>query len=390
MMPIPSAQAAVKLLPEKTAWFWSSNTSITTVVKDPSGTTTGVNGGVSGSTGVFGNANGAAPPISRGHLGVAMKDGGSDMRSYLRFELPRDFIGASVRSFELTLLAALPTDDAHANRHSQEEAKPPASLNASAAAIRACLMRLPFGPSEGDPPRNTEVIPPEPGGTEYKINVQQNEADADCSVQAPGRVAADGKTWTFDISRIAQGWADCDDLCVVGDPRGKGFLNEGIALLPVDMGLAPTWTVEFHGSPITEEDLAEQKHNYVNEAEAARADIDYTPGAAPPPPPPPPTGGVQFPSFGNPLPSIQPPLTTTPAIPPVQPPTQAPVVAVGGVFANTPLWFYIVLFAGLGGLYWLSREIGADPLTAGAGSRVTTRVARVLRQRRLNGGLGDK
>ena len=378
LVPVPSARAAVVVLPDKTSWFWSSNSSTTTVVKDPSGATTGASGGVSGSTGIFGNFGGTVPPISRGHLGVSLKEGGSDMRSYLHFELPIDFSGSTVDSFVVTLLATLPTDTAHADRHADEGAKPSATSNQNLASIRACLMREPFGPSEGDPPRNTEVVPPEPPKTEYQINIQQNEADADCSLQAPGKVEPDGMTWTFDITRIAQGWA------------AGAYFNEGIALLPVENGIAPTWTVEFHGAPLTEEDLAERKHVYVNDKEAARAEFSYTPGAPPPPPPPPPTGGgIQFPSFGNPVPSVQPPPPPPPA--PVTTPTQQVPVAIGGIFANTPAWFYILVLAGLAGVYALSIEIGPDPLTAGSTSRVTTRVARVLRSRRLSAGLpGDE
>ncbi|MFA5891597.1 MAG: hypothetical protein WDA27_11710 [Actinomycetota bacterium] len=376
LIPIPGARAeSLPLIVEKTAWFWSSNSKVTTCSDDPA---VGVCGAASITGGVAGNAAGTASPISPGHLGVSMKDGGSDMRSYVFFNLADLPDGAEVSRFLVQMNVSLQSGE-HIQEHASKREQPPATSNQATAAIQACAVTEPWGPAEGDPPYSTTVVRPHPesADTTAEVETVRNEPFTDCSLSAGGTVSKDGAVWTFDITHIVKKWTS-----------GEMF-NEGVALMPVNTGVAQTWTVEFHGKPTTVAAADGTELTYVAEKDASRAIVEYTVAASPPSPPPssPPTDGSQFPSFGNPIPIDD-------YIPQLEVDVPSGIGTGGAsgtervvpIAANpkTPAWVFGVIPLGILGLGLVTSVIGEDPVPVGAGGFISSsRVAALLRRRRM-------
>lgn len=357
----------------RTAWFWESAEKVTTCTDD------GVQnacGDVSPAKGVFGNAGGTGTPITQGHLGIGVRDGASDMRAYVKFDLSSIPFGATVDAFRATWNISEP-DQTHTRQHSGATgAKAPATVNEDEASIRVCAVVTAWGSSEGDPPSSTTVIRPHPesgGNTEPQTTTTRAEPDVNCALSGTAEFSQNGKTLTADLTQIAQAW-------------GAGTLmNEGIALLPVPQGRA-TWTVELHGLYNT---VSSQSGTitFVTKDEAARAAAVYTPPVAPPPPPPEEDPGPQFPSFGNPIPVDQGPViepTFGDQAPPEQVPTEQPpaFVPVAERTGEAPAWFFGLFPLGLLIAGFIAGLIGTDTVTRTAVG-AQSRVASVLRSRRL-------
>lgn len=379
MMPVTGASAEGQLPVDKTAWFWSSNSDVTTCVGAAS-----VCGGGSATGGVFGNAGGVASPISPGHFGVAMKDGSSDMRAYLHFDLSSLPAGAEITSFVVTLDVSLPDAD-----HSQEHAgfaqsgqgHAPATVNAGAANILACAAAEPFGDNMaggggGDPPYSTAVVSPADSADQMAhVNTTRNEPASDCAYNATGAPSKDGSQWTFNVTKIARAWAS------------GAIFNEGISLLPQNTSITPTWTVEFHGPALTLTSRTGEV-TFVKPTDAPNVQAE-TGSAAPPQDatsPPPPVAPVECcpgvytppapepPFIDNPIPQTEPVETAFPT-----PPTATVAVAFHG---KVPPWVMALLPLLVLGLALVSTSLGTDPLTeapAGAGGRI----ASILQARRF-------
>jgi hypothetical protein len=382
-----SAHAATRLPFDKTAWFWSSNQDVTTCTAPPSPAPP-VCGGGSASGGIFGNGGGTVSPISPGHMGVAMKNGSSDMRSYIKVDTSAIPPGSKIESFVVTLTVSQP-DQNHTPEHAKfaqsGQGHAPATVNASAASIVACAVKQPFGDNMaggggGDPPYSTTVTPAtDSPDQQTHVDTTKNEPFSDCSLNAGGAPSSDGKTWSFDITNIAQAWSD------------GTIYNEGIALLPQNTSVDPTWTIEFHGNPLSlpgkNESLPDTE--FVSKELAGFATVEFVAGdgsetSVPPPvtssyvPPPPPlidTG------------PIPPPVDNTNTGTDVQgekiarPPVTTTAVAFVGA---TPGWVFGIFPLLLIGLALLARTIGFDPIGLGFSAQ-SSRVAAVLHARRLGG-----
>lgn len=376
-----SAQQSVTVLANQGNWFWSSNNKITVCQANPAYPSAGP-GGVCGpisatSGGPDGTGSGVVSPISTGHVVVSAKEGSSDMRAYLAFDLSSVPFGAKVTSMVMTLTVSNP-NQAHSQDHADRGVKTPATVNQNAAAIRACLAAEPWGPAAGgdggDPPYATAIPDAstiDPTQPDQNITTVKNEPPTDCGISILGTKSADGSIWRFDLTRMAQAWA-----------TGQVF-NNGIALLPEMRGLEPTWQVEFHGPFTKRRDAENNVKIYVDEKQAASAVVEYEAPETPPPPPPtytppaaPPVagGGIPVPSFGNPNPGE--------SAPPVPPAAQPPSVSVAST-GKTPWYAWAILPLGVLGMGLVSTAVGADgTMTATASNRV----AGVLRARRLAGG----
>lgn len=377
-----SVRAATRLALDQTAWFWSSNQDVTTCTAPPAPAPP-VCGGGSATGGIFGNAGGVASPISPGHMGVGMKNGNSDMRAYLKFDTSLIPPGATIDAFVVTLSVSLP-DQEHSAEHAtfmpSGQGHTPATVNQNAANIVACAVKQPFGDNMaggggGDPPYSTTVVPAtDSEDQQTHVETTKNEPFSDCSLNAGGTPSKDGATWTFNITSIAQAWSS-----------GTMF-NEGIALLPQNTSIAPTWTIEFHGNELT---LAGKTGdvNFVNSKHAGYATVDFSGGGddSTEPPPTPPA------SFDIPPSTID----IGPLTPPVdsgggtevlgeqiaRPPTTTTPVAFAG---SAPGWVYSLLILLALGLALLARVIGIDPVGLALAGE-SSRVASVLHSRRLSG-----
>ena len=377
-------------------WFWSSNTKVTLCVPPPEGAPSqvpGVCGPVSLSDGVFSNAAGVASPISPGHIAVSMKAGDPDMRSYVKFDTGVIPPNSKFNSFVITLTTSLP-DQTHSQRHTETQSDVPATVNQNRAKVLACAVTSPVTAMKvdgGEPPTTTRInqdeIDPADLDPNAGVIATTIEPTYDCGLSAQGERSTDGSRWSFDITNIANAWA-----------QGELF-NEGVALIPDPSGVADTWTIEFHGSalkvreavqglpvpvpvPLPEPPDPTPESDtlvYINEAEEsfAVAEFEELPPedvVAPPAPVAPPVTppAPVIPSFDQPL-------------PPAPPAPPAPVVVAGGPVAasgpNPGFWWWMIPIGALGlGLY--GSAVGAEALAgAGAGNRV----ASVLRGRRLNG-----
>lgn len=379
--PVPMAGAQESaLFADQGAWFWSSNSKVTTCGGGFCGALSADDG--ANLSGIGATPTGALSPISTGHIGVSLKNGSSDMRGYLKFDLgplTRDLpLGSRLEfsQFLLQLTASHPTDTDHTQQHSEFQGKAPATSNQQSASILACAVTVPWGPAEGDPTASTTILPPDPdaGRDSLEITTSRDEPLYDCSNQALGVASPDGSTWQFDITSIANKWASLE------------LFNEGVALLPVNQNLASTWTVEFHGPPLTVSADGEPQE-VVSEALGAHAEVAYSavpeeeaPTTGPPGPPGPP--GV--PSG----PIVTPPLNggdsgggngTTPPV--VQPPTGPLVRVANSGTPETPAWLFALIPIGLLGLGLTSSALGPEGMTVGSGNRV----AQILRARRLDG-----
>jgi hypothetical protein len=328
------------------AWFWSTNRDVRQCVgTDAQGVCQVVEFS-------------AASPITSGHLGVSLRNGQSDMRTYLSFDVSSIPSGSTVEEMTATLTVSRPSgSQEHTQRHAGAGAKAPATTNDEAANIKACIVTLPWGSAEGapsermdakDPTKSTPVEPFVKGGV-------------DCSVSSEGVRAKDGATWTFDITDMAQRW-------VAGTTSNTGF-----ALLPELTG-PETWIVEFHGAAY-EVQTDTGRQTFVVPEEAPKATIKFTAGSSEEPPPPPPPLPPP-PTF------VAPPITEPPAIaqplPPAPPVPEAPpaVAPVATTKPSTPWYAWLVLPAGLVGFAGFSRAIGRE------GASGTNRVAVMLRRRR--------
>lgn len=377
-VPAPGAHADAKTSTfDKTAWFWSSNSKVTTCSDDPA---VGVCGGASATGGVVNNGGGIATPISAGHLGVSMKDGGSDIRSYVHVDLGQLPDGAVISSLKLVMNVSAQNAE-HAQRHASVQQQPPATSNAAAAAIQACPAVEPWGPAEGDPPSSTVVARPHPESADATAEVEtiRNEPFYDCALGgARGSQSKDGLTWTFDLTSIAKKW------------QAGEFFNEGVALLPVNTSVGATWTVEFHGAPLT---VAGSNGDvtYVTQDEASKAVIEYAMAAAPTPAYTPPAitpNLPSFPSFGNPIPAADPfvPAPDTGGGDVRQ--DQGSSGTITPVATNPKIRAWVLGFLPIGvlGLGLISGALAEEPVPVRTGSWDNgSRVAAVLRSRRLAG-----
>lgn len=359
----PALAATAKLPVDQQAWFWSSTFDVNQCtpeelpsLPDPAPPNL--------CTPEHTSALAPASPITPGHLGVALKNGQSDMRSYLTFDTSNIPFGATIEAFTVKMLVSRQsTDTEHARIHSQREGKPPATTGDDRAKINACILTLPWGRAEGAPPSNMNSHDP----TKSEPVEPYVRGGYDCSVSAEGRRSADGASWTFDITEIAQKWAS------------ETVFNNGIILLPQPTGPADSWTLEFHGAfttrpvenPATGSTTEEV---YVRTLETPVATVKYTappPEAVEPPfTPPVDTGGP-----------LLPPITIGP--PPQVPVDTGPAPQRPAAFERpesnprTP-WYYFLLFpAGLAGISGLSRAMGRE-----LGAAPANRVAAMLRRRR--------
>jgi hypothetical protein len=376
---VPQTQARasgdVKLIANQANWFWSSNTKLTICQPPPVDGAPGVCGPASLTGGVFGTPEaGTTSPISTGHLGVAMKKGDSDMRSYVQFDLSSILPGSTISEFRMTMLVSNP-DQAHSPQHQDRELHAPATINQNAATIRACAVAEPWagasGGDGGDPPYSSSIADAskiDPGDPNASVTTVKNEPAADCGFSVNGEKSKDGSTWTFDLKRLAQAWVDGD------------IFNNGVALLPEARGVDPTWTIEFHGAE-TKRRLEDGTYRIINaKSQAPFVSAIFEDPVVPPtpapqvivnqPPPVVPNGPVQFPTFSNPDPVAVP--TTGPIAPVVR-----PVATVG----RTPGWVWALVPLGLLGLGLVSVAVGPDNIAFAAVSG--NRVASLLRGRRL-------
>lgn len=384
IFPLPGAGAAGKTLEaSKTAWFWESNQKVSTCTETDPAQAPPLCGVASAGGGVSGGpiSPGGLVPITDGHVGVSLKDGAEDMRAYIQLDTSPIPPGSIIESFVVKLtVSQADTTHPQSEGHSGSPGKPPATVNESAAAIRACAVTEPWGPSQGEPPRSTTVSRPNPetadtSDDQPEVTVVRAEPFSDCSLNATGERSEDGSFWTFDITKIAQKWLSLE------------VFDEGIALLPIETGVEPTWTIEFHGAhTVVSQDDGER--TMVTKQEAAAAIVEYTeppPSDVPPPPPgPEPDSGIIPPTFGNPVPSeVSPPAPETPVGPLASPAPAAGPVGVPRPNPHMPGYVWLLFPFGALALGMVSNAIGSDPASAvGAGNRV----AGTLRARRLGRG----
>jgi len=380
------------------AWFWSTNQKYTICLKDPAlGACQAFILADGGPRGLAPVPPGTLAPITYGHLGVSMINGVSDMRSYLKFDMSQIPMGSKIESFVVRLTVSKISAE-HLQYHFDAEAKPPSSINESFAQIQACPMVEPWGPAEGDAPTSFSFQRPEleTQSTDIRLRNQRSEPFFDCGLgSVRGRLTPDASEYVFDIAPLAQLWAD--------DPPS----NEGIALIGVAEGLASSWIVELHGAPYSlapttpgvpvpvpvalpepPDDLLE-RNTYVSDEEQAVVNVSYqlppavepSDGATPDPigttttiiqPMPGPTLTIP----GEPIPGG----TTTQVVYAMGPNDQLPVGAI-----DTPAWVFLAFPVGLLGLGAMLGAVGKDDLTAGAIPVAGSRVATMLRQRRLGG-----
>lgn len=374
-VPLPHAYADSVAIPQdRSAWFWSSNSRLTICAG------TADDGACQKVTSTTGNETGAsANPISLGHLGVSMKKGDSDMRSYVHFDSGLVPFGAQITKYVIVLTVSQPSAD-HVQHHKDINERPPATANPNAAAIQACAVRKSWANADGDPPYSRKIsrTPPSPAnptGGQTKDETFQNEPAPDCGLTALGVPASDGASWSFDITPIAKKWASLE------------LFDEGVALLPLAIGPSPTWTIEFHG--MEQRKTVNDSHVVVvNAKEAGRAIVEYSPAA-----PPPTDGGgggftppsvPSFPTFPATPPDVSPPAGVPAAgIPPALGPPVAVIPLAGP--AKTPGWFFGLLPLGILLFGLVSYAVGPDSeglATDEVGAQ--NAVARVLHLRRLS------
>lgn len=392
-VPLTSANAATVDLPlAQTAWFWSSNQKYTFCAKDP----------VLGACQAFilsdGGPRGLAPvppgtfaPITYGHLGVSVINGASDMRAYAKLDLSSIPPDSLIESMVLRLNISLPTQE-HTQQHLDATGKVPATFFEQFARIDACPMTEPWGPAEGDAPYAFTFQRPELENQSTDINMtsQRNEPQFNCGKgRIRGQMTTDLSAIEWDLTSVAQAWAD------------NPVANEGVALIGVAEGPINTWMVELHGQPLTlvattpgvpvpvpvplpDPDLP--PNEYVKPKDAGFATTSFS---AKPPEEEDDGGTVIIERPGDPIFVPQPQPVPFPIVqppPPAPPPTTfLPPVAAPGGEARTPAWVFLAFPLGLLGIGALLGAIGNDPLAAGAVPIAGSRVAMMLRQRRLGG-----
>lgn len=261
---------------DRDGWFWRDNRRV-----NPPGT---------------GQQQEAFPQAAnRDHLQVALEGGEDDKRTFIGFSLSGlvGFEGSVVRSFTLTAEVSVPTDQ-HTDEHRQqaEESQtaffPPGTTNDEAAEIVACPTTSFFaGGADGDARfEDADGDPTTEGDTRV-------EPDFDCGLATGnGKRAEDGTVWTFDLTDVAQVWAD------------GGTSDTSVALKPSpDSPSSPpneaNWTVEFHDKRLKGLEAtvvytgAAQTTAFQPPETFEEVEVSGGGGAAPPPPPPPATGGTE-------------------------------------------------------------------------------------------------
>jgi len=374
----PAAQAAsvVKTITTDRffeAWYWSSNQDLSACTPTlPVAPPPGVPGGLCNSE----TSEHAAAPISPGHLGISVKAGTSDMRSYILFDLSFIPVGSTLNSMVATFTVSRidPNNTQHTQEHSPEGAqlqqpdtqpKPPATVNDSGVGIDACLLNVGFGNTEGGPPTVRDPNNPTAPPTPVEPAAQPNGVDTKTCVHGVGTAT----TWSFDLTPLAQKWVS-----------GAAF-NNGIALLPVIASPVDNWTVELHGAyyasaitdPTSPDGTGQQV--FVSKNEEAKAKVDYIPAAVVPPVTPPlPAAAPPVPAGAGGPPSV----VTLPSAPlptPVPPAVQQ-TIPVSRPTAKTPWYVWLLLPAGIAGFLTLSTALGRE-----AGEQAVNRVANALRRR---------
>lgn len=389
-MPQQASAETADLSLEQTAWFWSSNQKYTFCAKDPAlGACQAFILSDGGPRGLAPVPPGTFSPITYGHMGVSVINGASDMRSYAKLNLSSIPAGSEFDSLIMRLTLSEPNPE-HTQQHLDAEGHAPATFLQQFARIDACPMTEPWGPAEGDAPYAFTFQRPEleNQSTDVNLRSQRNEPKYDCGLgRIRGQLTPDGTAIEWDLTRVAQAWLD--------DP----VKNEGVALLGVAEGPITTWMVEMHGAPLTltastpgvpvpipvalpEPDLP--PNVYVTKAEAGTAAANYHAKPIEPEAPP------AYPPPGDPVIIVQPGDPVPYPVPgPASPPqtrvvyAAPPVGSVGGE-ARTPAWVFLAFPLGLLGMGALFGAIGNDPLAASTVPVAGSRVAMMLRQRRLD------
>lgn len=387
--PIGIAAAEETSSPELSAqaWYWSTNKRFTFAAKDPVlGAQQKFDVAAGGPVGFV--PGGGISPISIGHLGVSLVNGVSDMRSFARWDLSTIPRGSTVKSFVVAFNLSR-FSQAHLQYHLDAEARLPATFGEDLAKVNACPVTETLTSSEAEPTSSFQFARPEVENqsTDIHRTDQRLEPLYDCGLgSVRGELTSLHDTLTFDLASIAQGWVD--------DP----LTNNGVALIGAAEGVTTTWTLELHGAPYSArvdvgvpvsapvpipETPQQPPNQYVSQEEAVKASIVYD---LPEPIVPP---GDDNP--GNNTTIIHEPGTNTttvieqPGITTLQTIYAAPdlgTVPVGDV--STPGWVLLGFPLGLLALGAMMTAIGKDDLELATVPLAGSRVARLLRQRRLD------
>lgn len=342
--PATADTLSVDLVKDNQAWFWSSNKEIRQCV-----------GTEDRGACQVADLSGAAP-VEPGHIAVALLNGGSDMRSYLFFDLSAVPAGSDVSSFEVRLNVSRTdaTDAEHTANHTGTGAKTPATSSEEKASITACAVTVPWGPVEAAPPYSMDKKDP------TKTHPVEPFVKNGYNCGLFGVKGKAGNPWVFDLTAIARRW-------VAGTVK-----NNGIVLLPDVTSGTDSWRVEFHAAKYDVQNN-ETRQVYVSAKHAGSARIVFTPPVAPPPPPPDP---IVIPGepVTDPLPAPAPAPTSVADPQPAPPPAVEPVASRE---PDSALYIWLVVPFGLAAFAALSRAVGRE-----AGAATANRVAEVLRRRR--------
>lgn len=219
------------------------------------------------------------------HIQVASENGEPDKRAYVGFDLAglEGFTGGSVRTFSLTAEVSDPGPE-HTEEHQELATEtqttffPPATSNDEPAVLTACPVTNFFaGGADGN------AVEEDADGDPSTPETSRVEPRFDCDL-ATGTATrqANGARWSFDLTAIAQVWADGTTI------------DTAVAVLPAPdtADAAPqeaNWTVEFHGKRLDGLTASITYAPAGGEASAA----SLVPGAAPPPPAPPVAGATE-------------------------------------------------------------------------------------------------
>src|SRR5438105_1496697 len=169
------------------SWYWNEQI---TSVSTPAGPVASPTGPV------------APPDVPAGDFAVAVLLGQPDKETFLHVDTTAITPGSTVASLVLTL---------------KEDTTAPGNFNQTAAKIEARAVTGFFG-----------------DGTQAAPFAERPSYDT-TGPAAPGQRGADG-TWTFDITAIAQGWAQGTDE------------NNGVAIVPAAPAQGDLYDVVWHGS----------------------------------------------------------------------------------------------------------------------------------------------
>lgn len=394
--PIASASAE-DLSPELSAhaWYWSTNKRFTVAIKDPVlGASQKFDVASGGPVGLV--PGGGISPISIGHLGISMINGSSDMRSYARWNLNDVPEGSTVQSFVVAFTLSKFSQE-HLQFHLDSESRPPSTIGEDFAKVDACPVTETLTSSEAEPSSSFSFQRPEVENnqsTDINRTDQRLEPLYDCGRgRIRGALTSDRSKLTFDLTSMAQQWVD--------DPLS----NNGIAMIGTAEGLTTTWMLELHGLemkaqvdvglpvsapvPLPETDPP-PPNQYVAAADAPTASISFEApveeapicGAV---------GGCDGDNGGGGGTTIinqpgtntttvvqQPGITTTETIYTVAPTGTLPVGDIA-----TPGWMLLAFPLGLLALGAMFSAVGKDELETATVPLAGSRVASLLRQRRL-------